>query len=732
MGNRNSSHRRPPRPPAVVDSASISAIRNENNLSQALNLPSQFGNITPSHLITASSEGTSSTGMWSLQSAESASRSPSDYSRFANEFTITGILGVGGFGIVYKAISAEDGEEHAVKRISVEQTKKEMERAMREVKAMNCLTHPGIVRLKESWIEEVNKSWQHMFDEEVYDRFPIETHPVQQRSGKIATYLYIKMELGRCSLADRLAKLDQSSRDIPAMMEWFKEILSALASVHAAGFMHRDLKPSNILFAMNGRIMLCDLGVANYMTCDKHGTEITRSYTNIGNDWYRAPEQGTVQSKYNSKVDVFALGLILAELCEYLGEDEEKKQIFDNFRSGNAINILPGHSYTAQLIGWLTRAKPSERPTCKAIQDHLSFESTSDSDTMTLEEHLSTVMKIEPTVSSPERDWCVLPDSSRFAKEFTVNAIRGKGAFGCVFEVTNIFDDYKYALKRIPVKQRSVDLALQEVRAMARLDHSHIIRYNNAWVETYPSGWDKHQANFELLKRLGGPQDEWFSANHAYLFIQMQLCTKSLSDWLAANTDQSSRSRTLMKTWFYHMVSAVAYIHEQGLMHRDLKPSNILLTDQNMLKICDLGIVTDRRVYMGVESENQAISYHTSDYETDDHSISILTCCDDNITWTAFGGTPLYMSPEQSSLLQYNSKTDVFSLGLIFTEICIVLTNAERAEIFDNYRRGIQCDRIEDPAVAEFIAQLTQVYVKKRPSSRELLDNVFIMPANRF
>ncbi|GMS86402.1 hypothetical protein PENTCL1PPCAC_8577, partial [Pristionchus entomophagus] len=52
-------------------------------------------------------------------------------------------------------------------------------------------------------------------------------------------------------------------------------------------------------------------------------------------------------------------------------------------------------------------------------------------------------------------------------------------------------------------------------------------------------------------------------------------------------------------------------------------------------------------------------------------------------------GTVLYMAPEQPGWREYSSKVDIFALGLILAEMCIVMSDDEKEEVFDNYRCGM-------------------------------------------
>ncbi|XP_063695629.1 eukaryotic translation initiation factor 2-alpha kinase [Culicoides brevitarsis] len=84
---------------------------------------------------------------------------------------------------------------------------------------------------------------------------------------------------------------------------------------------------------------------------------------------------------------------------------------------------------------------------------------------------------------------------SRFATDFDVVQILGKGGFGVVFAVKHKIDDCHYAIKRIvlPAKKESQDRVKREVRTLATCEHQNIVRYFHAWYETPPPGWQEQQ-----------------------------------------------------------------------------------------------------------------------------------------------------------------------------------------------------------------------------------------------
>jgi eukaryotic-like serine/threonine-protein kinase len=101
---------------------------------------------------------------------------------------------------------------------------------------------------------------------------------------------------------------------------------------------------------------------------------------------------------------------------------------------------------------------------------------------------------------------------------------------------------------------------------------------------------------------------------------------------------------------FITVCHAVQHAHQKGVIHRDLKPSNILVTEQDgeaQPKIIDFGIA-------------KALSPHFTDS-------TLVSRLGEPL------GTAMYMSPEQaeSSGLDVDTRTDVYSLGVILFELLV-------------------------------------------------------------
>uniref|UniRef100_F1KRI9 PRKR-like endoplasmic reticulum kinase n=1 Tax=Ascaris suum TaxID=6253 RepID=F1KRI9_ASCSU len=195
--------------------------------------------------------------------------------------------------------------------------------------------------------------------------------------------------------------------------------------------------------------------------------------------------------------------------------------------------------------------------------------------------------------------------------------------------------------------------------------------------------------------------------DYIYLYIQMELCQElTLHNWLLMNNHEGDRQLERMRNWLAQLVCAIDYIHEQGLIHRDLKPQNIFFSADgtNSLKIGDLGLATNFGTSETGEGDNEgtlACSRHTGNV-----------------------GTRLYMSPEQLNGCAYDQKIDVFSLGLIFTEMLIPFqTVMERNMTLSQLQNGVlpKARLRKLPSEVKFISWLTQLNASVRPSCREVM-----------
>ncbi len=198
-------------------------------------------------------------------------------------YTITGELGRGAMGVVYRAVDPTLDRAVAVKVIAartsvVPMSGRELEaRFVREARMASRISHPGVVAVHDA--------------------------------GREGDLLYLVMELvdGE-SLAARLAR---GAFPPPAeALEIVAQVADALGAAHALGIVHRDVKPGNIVLARDGRVRVADFGVAKAIGED---TNLTRTGTVVGSPAYMAPEQIRGE-EVDGRADLFSLGAVLYEL----------------------------------------------------------------------------------------------------------------------------------------------------------------------------------------------------------------------------------------------------------------------------------------------------------------------------------------------------------------------------------------------------------------------------------
>jgi len=117
---------------------------------------------------------------------------------------------------------------------------------------------------------------------------------------------YIVMEyVPGDTLADRIAAGEVGRVDVQSLA---RQMLSALAAIHAAGVVHRDVKPSNILLDPDGNAHLTDFGIAQ----PEDATQLTGTGEVIGTLKYMAPEV-LAGDAATERSDLYALGVVLGE-----------------------------------------------------------------------------------------------------------------------------------------------------------------------------------------------------------------------------------------------------------------------------------------------------------------------------------------------------------------------------------------------------------------------------------
>lgn len=85
------------------------------------------------------------------------------------------------------------------------------------------------------------------------------------------------------------------------------QIMQGLCYMHKMGFFHRDMKPENLLVTRD-TVKIADFGLAREIRSRPPFTDY------VSTRWYRAPEVLLRDLRYNSPIDIWAMGAMMAEL----------------------------------------------------------------------------------------------------------------------------------------------------------------------------------------------------------------------------------------------------------------------------------------------------------------------------------------------------------------------------------------------------------------------------------
>lgn len=178
---------------------------------------------------------------------------------------------------------------------------------------------------------------------------------------------------------------------------------------------------------------------------------------------------------------------------------------------------------------------------------------------------------------------------------------------------------------------------------------------------------------------------------------------ESLEDYIerADKLGDFERSRAIMR----QSVTALSYIHSQGVIHRDVKPGNLML-----LKSADqeAGVRGDyvKLMDFGIAGANVATK---------------LTMLGSRI------GTPTYMSPEQARGLRTDGRSDIYSMGLVFYELLtgqVAFKGAYELVMHQQIFQMPTLPRDVNPRIPPQLERLIMHMIAKDPDARPALEEI--------
>lgn len=361
----------------------------------------------------------------------------------------------------------------------------------------------------------------------------------------------------------------------------------------------------------------------------------------------------------------------------------------------------------------------------------------------------------------------VLSVVSRFKQDFEQLQYLGSGAFGDVWKVRNRLDGMFYAIKKVRIgrfhdsrtaeelvaNNKIVNRILREVTTLGRIHSPYVLRYHQAWIEEssvdgesteiFPTavpqirirGDDTLRSSsfFEHLGHAtsgGSHSEEHANGSCSYdhggvstkqlaLYIQTAYCPRTLSDFLS----NEGTTATVTDLWRLcrMMLEGLAHIHSHGIMHRDMKPSNIFIDSNGDIRIGDFGLATFER---GPETDSLTESdSNNKEGPQDSKPLELSTRV----------GTKLYSSPEQegSTNGDYDERTDIYSLGIIFFELWYPFrTNYDRIEQITKLKEGLVPGKFAEshPRQWKLISSMIQRQLQDRPTATMILQSDLLPP----
>ena len=260
---------------------------------------------------------------------------------------------------------------------------------------------------------------------------------------------------------------------------------------------------------------------------------------------------------------------------------------------------------------------------------------------------------------------------------YKVINVLGEGSFGKAFLCKKLSDDSLCVIKQILIEgmsQKEKDEVLNESNILSKLDHQNIIKFYDVFESKKP----KHMINIVTEYADGG----------------------DLSEKIKERKNKNGNfTESEILDYFTQICLAIRHIHEKKIIHRDLKSGNIFLMKNGFVKLGDFGIAKNFQ-------------------RTIDKAKTMV-------------GTPYYLSPEIIESKPYDSKSDIWSLGVLLYEMMTFKMpfNANSlASLIIKITRGnyIPPPVIYTKDLRELVSKCLTLDPKNRPTIKEILGMPFI------
>ncbi|CAD8086343.1 unnamed protein product [Paramecium sonneborni] len=254
------------------------------------------------------------------------------------DFNVLEKLGEGSFSSVYKVQRKSDGQYYAMKKVGIsQQTYKERENALNEIRILASLDSPYIVEFKDSFLDSEGKT------------------------------LYVIMEFASGGDLNSLLKQGKMKGGVEEVEIWrvLTQITLGVKMLHDNNILHRDLKLANVFIGKSPEGNIYKIGDLNISKVT-HGAN---ARTQAGTPYYASPEVWKGE-QYSWPCDIWSIGCIIYELAAQQPpfRAADLQSLSRRIQTGVYDSIPAKYSKDlSEVIKMMLQVNPRNRPSSDAI-----------------------------------------------------------------------------------------------------------------------------------------------------------------------------------------------------------------------------------------------------------------------------------------------------------------------------------------------------------------------------